>query len=102
MESGEAEVGLRIGAALWRFWQLRGSAAEGREHLEQLLARRPARSWRGRWPRRRIASLANVQGDHEAVRRFGEASLLVLRRIGDDQEVACMLGVLCLSCSVDG
>ena len=39
-ESGEAEVGLRIGAALWRFWQLRGSAAEGRERLERLLAQR--------------------------------------------------------------
>ena len=41
-EDGEAEVGLRIGAALWRYWQLRGSATEGREHLERLLAQ----AWR--------------------------------------------------------
>ena len=36
----EAEVGLRIGAALWRYWQLRGSNTEGRERLERLLAGR--------------------------------------------------------------
>ena len=32
----------------------------------------------------RTASLAFVKGDHEAVRRYGEASLPVLRRLGDD------------------
>ena len=37
-ESGEAEIGLRIGAALWRFWHMRGSLAEGRDRLERLLA----------------------------------------------------------------
>ena len=45
-EEGEAEVGLRIGAALWRFWQLRGSDSEGRERLERLLAL-PLRLGRG-------------------------------------------------------
>jgi len=96
-ESGEAEVGLRIGAALWRFWQLRGSAAEGREHLERLLAQRSGSKMARAHAQARIASLAIMQGDYEAVRRFGEASLLVYRRVGDDQEVAIMLGVLCLS-----
>ena len=33
LDSGEAEVGLRIGSALWRFWQLRGHVQEGRERL---------------------------------------------------------------------
>ena len=28
VETGEAEVGLRIGSALWRFWQLRRPLAE--------------------------------------------------------------------------
>ena len=39
-EENEADVGLRMGAALWRYWQLRGSDSEGRERLERLLARR--------------------------------------------------------------
>ena len=74
-ESGETEVGLRIGAALWRFWQIRGPAAEGREHLEQLLARSSGSKLTRATAEARTASFANAQGDHEAVRRFLEASL---------------------------
>ena len=101
-ESGEAEVGLRAGAALWRFWQLRGSEAEGREHLERLLAQRSGSKVARAKAQARVASLAAMQGDHEAVRLFGEASLLVFRRVADDQEVALMLGVLCLSALATG
>jgi non-specific serine/threonine protein kinase len=32
--SGERVVGLRLGAALWRFWLARGYVAEGRAHVE--------------------------------------------------------------------
>ena len=87
-EDGETEVGLRIGAALWRFWQLRGSATEGRERLEALLARRDGSQPARAMAQARIASLALVQADHEAVRRFGELSLPVLRDLGDDRTVA--------------
>ena len=38
VDAGEADVGLRIGAALWRFWQLRSLEQEGRERLQELLA----------------------------------------------------------------
>ena len=96
-ESGEAELGLRTGAALWRFWQLRGSETEGREHLERLLAQRSGSKMTRAKAQARIASLALMHGDHEAVRRFGEASLLVYRRVGEDQEVAYMLGILSFS-----
>ena len=46
----------------------------------------PLRLGRARGPRAlaMAASLAFVQGDHEAVRRYGDASLPVLRRLGDD------------------
>jgi len=37
VEAGEAEIGLRTAAALWRFWQLRGPIWEGRSALDQLL-----------------------------------------------------------------
>ena len=72
---------------------------EGRERLERLLAQRSGSKLARAMAQRGSRLLALVQGDHEAVRRFGEASLLVYRRVGDDQEVVCMLGVLCFSCS---
>ena len=34
----EVERGFRLVGALWRFWQIRGQLAEGREHAERLLA----------------------------------------------------------------
>ncbi|CAN5708933.1 hypothetical protein BH23CHL7_BH23CHL7_23390 [soil metagenome] len=36
--SGEADLGLRMAAALWRFWQQRGPLWEGRKALDQVLA----------------------------------------------------------------
>ncbi len=38
IETGDAETGLRLGAALWRFWQLRGHVHEGRALVEAVLA----------------------------------------------------------------
>ena len=38
-DDGLTERALDMGAALWRFWQMRGNLAEGRATLEELLAR---------------------------------------------------------------
>ena len=38
LDAGEADIGLRIGAALWRYWQLRSLQQEVRERLQELLA----------------------------------------------------------------
>ena len=80
-EEDEADVGLRIGAALWRYWQLRGSDLEGRERLERLLALRSGSAEPRALALRGAASLSFVQGDHEAVRRYGEEGLPALRRM---------------------
>jgi len=37
-ETGDAEVGLRLGYAAWRFWQRRGHLREARSWLDRLLA----------------------------------------------------------------
>ncbi|MDQ3161631.1 MAG: winged helix-turn-helix domain-containing protein [Actinomycetota bacterium] len=101
-ESGEVESGQRIGAGLWRFWQMRGLLDEGRERLERLLAvgsgSRAARA-SVEWT---VATIAIVQGDHDAVRRFLEASLPVHRKLGDDRRVASSLAVLCASAVATG
>src|SRR5207248_2360471 len=38
LAAGDAELALRLGAALWWFWYLRGFYSEGRRWLEQVLA----------------------------------------------------------------
>ena len=92
-EGGDVEAGLRLGAALWRFWQVRGHLAEGRERVERLLAlpdpsertavRAYAQACAGR--------LAWAQGDHAAARPLFEESLAVLRELGDTRGVAFSL-----------
>jgi len=37
-DGGEPEIGLRLAAALWRFWYVRGRQSEGRRWLETFLA----------------------------------------------------------------
>ncbi len=38
MDAGEPSLALRLGAALWRFWQMRGHLREAAERLEALVA----------------------------------------------------------------
>ena len=37
VDNGEREIGLRIGTAIWRFWQQRGHIPEGRSWFERLI-----------------------------------------------------------------
>src|ERR1019366_399103 len=43
VETGRAETALRLIAAFWRFWQMRGYLSEGRAHAEAVLAMPHAR-----------------------------------------------------------
>ncbi|HYV01445.1 MAG TPA: adenylate/guanylate cyclase domain-containing protein [Actinomycetota bacterium] len=42
MASGDVRTGLRLGAALWRFWQMRGHLVEASDRLQALVAHREA------------------------------------------------------------
>ena len=91
--TGEADVGLRIGSALWRYWQLRSHVAEGRERMEDLLALGSGTPAARAKAQTQTANLALNQGDLETARRMLEESLEVHRQTGDDRMVATALGL---------
>jgi predicted ATPase/DNA-binding CsgD family transcriptional regulator len=92
IQSGEAALGLRFGAALWRFWRLRGYLSEGRAWLERLLdlpagsdvesTTALAKALNG------AGVLAGNQGDVAVSRDLVERSLRLWERLGDEDEVA--------------
>jgi predicted ATPase/DNA-binding SARP family transcriptional activator len=78
-----AETGLRLAAAMGRFWFVRGPAREGRRALAEELARSPAAS-----PTRAAAllsagSLAWAEGDGASARSHLEAALALSRALGE-------------------
>ncbi len=95
-EQGEAAVGLRLGAALWRFWTVRSHMREGRERLERLLAlpgaeartRARARALHG------VGTIIHELSDYAEARSFMEESLSIWRELGDKQGVAVALNSL--------
>jgi predicted ATPase/class 3 adenylate cyclase len=89
IETDTAEVGLRIVAGVWRFWQFRGFLAEGRHWAEQVLAV-PSAATPGR-PRARAliaaAGLAYWQGDYDVMESECRESLEISRAIDDARGV---------------
>jgi predicted ATPase/class 3 adenylate cyclase len=88
-EAGEAKLGLRLAAALWRFWRTHGYLAEGTQTLEALLqfgdaapASLRARALLG------ASRLAMDEGDHERSVARAEEALLAARSSGVAREIA--------------
>lgn len=96
IESGNAEWGLRLGAALFRFWESREYLAEGREWLRKILnlesaaARTKARA--------RVAFAAGVlageQGDYASANALITESLESARDLEDKRSIAVSLNAL--------
>jgi predicted ATPase/DNA-binding winged helix-turn-helix (wHTH) protein len=86
----DAEVGLRLAAALYRFWWLRGYRGEGRAWLVALLNSAPG-GQSGLVRAKALCaagSLAYLQGDYPAARAFHEQSLAMGRELGDRPGIA--------------
>jgi predicted ATPase/DNA-binding CsgD family transcriptional regulator len=95
-EREAAELGLRLAATLWLFWDVRGHMQEGREPLNDLLSLPLAQ---GRTLSRARALLAAgwlgyVKGDVAEVERVMEESLAIARDLGDAWCTARALAVL--------
>ncbi|MGH2573117.1 MAG: ATP-binding protein [Actinomycetota bacterium] len=82
---GDATTGLRVVAALWRFWHLHGHLAEGRRWAEEVLAR-PEASGRTIARAKALTALGGLaywQEDVPAMRRVYEEALAIARELGD-------------------
>jgi len=83
--SGHVETALRLAAALWRFWQMRGHLREGREQLSSVLEL-PGAADHPEAQARALEAAGSVRywmADFESARRFYESSLEIHRRLGN-------------------
>jgi tetratricopeptide (TPR) repeat protein len=90
INSGNAVVGVRLMAPVWRFWQLRGHLVEGRRWAEAVLAL-PGASGRTVLRARGLTALGGLaywQQDVPAIRRAYEEALAISRELGDEPAVA--------------
>src|SRR5919202_984317 len=99
----QTDLALRLGAALWQFWLLRGHTHEGRGWLTQVLQLATVETTQPGLNEARGEALAGAgflamrQGDFAAARTLFGHSLLIRRDLGDAAGVAmCLndLGVL--------
>jgi predicted ATPase/class 3 adenylate cyclase len=85
IREGDAVVGLRLAAAVWRFWHLHGHLAEGRRWVEEVLAL-PGSSDRATERGKALTALGGLaywQEDVPATRRAYEEALAIARELRD-------------------
>ena len=99
IQTGDAQWGLRLGAALFRFWEMREYFAEGRDLLGKLLQLPGAAA-----PNKARAcvlfaagALANGQGDYASADALIGASLEIALQSGDKQGAAVYLNALAIN-----
>src|ERR1700732_126649 len=95
-ETGDAEWGLRLGTALFRFWETREYLAEGRDRLGKLLKLAGAAAPTKARSRALFAAgvLASEQGDYASADALFRESLDIARQLRDQQGAAVSLNAL--------
>ena len=94
----EPEAGLRLAAALWRFWYLNGYLEEARRWLVQMLTRQPASTddvIRAK-AINRLALAAVLQGDGATAQTLATQALSVARESEADPEAAIALNTMAI------
>lgn len=96
LEQEELEIAMRIDAALWRFWWMRGYPAAGRARLAKLIGRAGCETRSKPLMKVLYAAgvLADAQGDYGEARRLFEENLAISRELGDSAGVANSLNNL--------
>jgi predicted ATPase len=101
IEQGETDWGLRLGAALFQFWEEREHLAEGRERLRQLLGL-PGAATHTRVRARALFAAGVLAGDPAAARPLFEEGLSVSRELDDRQGIAVGLNALAVGAQEQG
>src|SRR5579863_2856456 len=99
IKTGDAEWGMRLGAALFRFWETREHLAEGRDAVTRLLSMEGAAS-RPKLRARLLfcgAVLAAAQGEYLSARPLFEESLETCVELNDKRGVAVALNALAVN-----
>ncbi len=98
-ESGNGEWGLRLGVALFRFWETREHLAEGRARLGKLLKIEAAKAPVNARVRALFAAgvLAGEQGDYVAADVLLKESLEIGRSLDDKRSIAVSLNALAVT-----
>lgn len=99
IKTGDAAWGLRLGAALFRFWETREHLTEGRDAIARLLALEGAAE-RSKLRARLLfaaAVLADEQGDYASAERLFEESRDTCIQLNDNRGVAVALNALAFS-----
>jgi predicted ATPase/class 3 adenylate cyclase len=90
LDAGRVEVGLRLGGAVWRFWQQRSHLSEGRAWLDEL-CKHPAAAAPTEARAKGLTAqggLAYWQSDFISAKRAYDESLTIYRLIGLERGVA--------------
>jgi predicted ATPase/serine/threonine protein kinase len=95
-ETGDAEWGLRLGTALFRYWEIREYLAEGRDRLGRLLKLAGASAPTKLRMRALFAAgvLAGEQGDYASADALINESQDIARKLGDKTGIAVSLNAL--------
>jgi tetratricopeptide (TPR) repeat protein len=96
MQSGNADWGMRLGSALFPFWETREHFTEARDRLARLLKLPGAAARNQKRVRTLFAAgvLAGDQGDHAAAQQLLQESLAIARELKDSSGVGVSLNAL--------
>ena len=95
LEWGKAELGLRFGGALWRFWHARGYLSEGTRWLERVLAEgEPVASPARVKALEGMGWLSQFRGDQRGAKAAYEEMLTLARELDDKGNIATALNSL--------
>ena len=95
-QTGNAEWGLRLGAAMFQFWEMREHLSEGRERLSKLLQLEGAKAHPNARARVLFAAsvLAGELGDRSAAQALMQESLYIARSQNDTRGIGIALNAL--------
>ena len=102
LEQQEAETAAQMGAAIWRFWHLRGYMSEGRSVLERALASFSEQNAVRAKALNVAAILASFQDDYLTARTLAEESLALSRALAEQKQTGYALYILGRLARIEG